>query len=339
MTSLEELETLKDRILNFSQGEKYSKSNFDNLCLDVFRFQFNNNKVYSDYLFHLSIGIEEVRKVEEIPFMPISFFKNHLVKSGTWPAEKTFQSSGTTGQVRSRHEVQDLSFYETISKLGFEQVYGTLEDLVVIAFLPSYIENKDSSLIFMVDKFIEKSTSEYSGYYINDDLELLKVLEELKKGKAKVFVLGVTFALLDFVEKNEIDLSQFVVMETGGMKGRRKELLRTEVHSILKKKLNLKKVHSEYGMAELLSQAYSKGDGVFSSPSWMKIRVREVGDPFSYVSNGRVGGVNVIDLANVHSCSFIETQDLGKIINEKGDFEILGRFDDSEIRGCNLLYV
>ncbi len=309
---------------------------FVETALAVFRYQAVNNAVYSEYISLLNIDANAVDCLEKIPFLPIEFFKSHKVVSTTKKSKAVFTSSGTSGNLTSRHYVPDLKIYEDSFTKGFEQYYGPVSDYCILALLPSYLEREGSSLIYMMECLIRDSKHAKSGFYLHNHEELIASISELKKQKQKILLLGVSFALLDLAEKYQLDLEGVVVMETGGMKGRRKEITREELHAFLTKKLGVQKIHSEYGMTELLSQAYSKGDSLFFTPSWIKVLIRDSSDPFSYEKQGRTGGVNVIDLANVHSCSFIETQDLGKI-HPDGSFEILGRFDNSDIRGCNLL--
>ncbi len=309
---------------------------FNEVALEVFRYQAANNEVYKSYLQHLKCDIDNVNSIEAIPFLPISFFKSHKVVTGCQPAQITFTSSGTTGSATSKHFVADLLVYENSFKKGFEIFYGKITDCCVLALLPSYLERKGSSLIYMMEHLIADSKHSKSGFYLRNHEELIATIKELKAAKQKILLLGVSFALLDLAEKYQLDFSDVIVMETGGMKGRRKEITREELHAYLCQRLNVDKIHSEYGMTELLSQGYSKGNSVFTTPPWMKIMIRDTYDPFSYEPKGRTGGVNVIDLANIYSCAFIETQDLGKI-NADNTFEILGRFDHSDIRGCNLL--
>ncbi len=309
---------------------------FNEVALEVFRYQAENNEVYKSYLQHLKCDIDNVNSIEVIPFLPISFFKSHKVVTGCQPEQITFTSSGTTGNATSKHFVADLLVYENSFKKGFELFYGKITDYCVLALLPSYLERKGSSLIYMMEHLIAESNHPKSGFYLHNYEELIATIKELKATKQKILLLGVSFALLDLAEKYQLDFSDVIVMETGGMKGRRKEIIREELHAYLCQRLNVDKIHSEYGMTELLSQGYSKGNSVFTTPPWMKIMIRDTYDPFSYEPKGRTGGVNVIDLANIHSCAFIETQDLGKI-NADNTFEILGRFDHSDIRGCNLL--
>jgi hypothetical protein len=268
--------------------------------------------------------------------LPIHFFKSHTVICGTWKPEIVFSSSATTGSIVSRHLVRSLDFYLKNALSIFERFYGSIEHYHFLALLPSYLERSGSSLIAMIDYFIKNDASGHSGFYLNNYDELVLKIADLKKSTRKVILWGVSFALLDLAEKFEMDLSSCIVMETGGMKGRRKEWVREELHIFLCKRFNLKQVHSEYGMTELLSQAYSQGNGYFQPPAWMKIQIRDINDPFQRLREGRVGGVNIIDLANANSCSFIETADLGRALGDS-NFEVLGRADNSDLRGCNLL--
>jgi phenylacetate-coenzyme A ligase PaaK-like adenylate-forming protein len=320
-------------LLNFLPN--INNSNFETHALSVFQIQSVKNEIYSAYLKHLGIDALSITKLEDIPFFPIGFFKNHLVKTNDWLPEKVFESSGTTGANKSKHAVKDINFYHLHAQRIFEQVFGKLDGLSILALLPSYLERSNSSLVSMVQFFIEKSKSPYSGFYLHNLKELAIKLEKLKSLGKQVVLFGVTFALLDLAEQFSLDLSHVTLIETGGMKGRREEVTRDELYNILSEKLNFKHIYSEYGMTELLSQAYG-GKAIFNPPSCMNIIIREVSDPFSIAPIGKTGGVNVIDLANFHTCSFIETQDLGRQ-NSDGTFEILGRFDNSELRGCNLL--
>lgn len=308
---------------------------FESLALDIFRFQAKENAVYRAYLQHLKVQPEEITSLSEVPFLPIEFFKTREVKSGNWGARQVFESSGTGYGVRSRHYVPDTAFYLEGTVKAFEGFYGPLSEYAILALLPSYLEREHSSLVAMVEHFIKKGKSELSGFFLYEQEALLKQLELARKKTNKILLIGVSFALLDLAERGA-DLSGVVVMETGGMKGRRKEMIRPELHAILQEGLQVEEIHSEYGMTELLSQAYARERGLFECPPWMQVRMRDLNDPFSWVNFGRSGGVNVIDLANVHSCSFIETQDIG-ICHANGTFEIMGRFDNSEVRGCNLL--
>ena len=313
-----------------------TEQNFNDLAIEVFKFQYENNTTYQQFCKLLNIIPKQVTQIDQIPFLPIAFFKSHPIKTGDFKEEAIFLSSGTTGQNQSKHFVKDLSVYEKSYTKAFEQFYGNVEDYCVLALLPSYLEREGSSLIYMMDDFIKKSNHPKSGFFLKNEAFLIENLQFLTKNSQKTILFGVSFALLELAEKYKIDLSNVVIMETGGMKGRREELTRDELHSIYKNSFNVGSIHSEYGMTELLSQAYSKGEGIFETPAWMKIIIRDVNDPFNILKHGKTGGINVIDLANIHSCSFIATQDLGKQ-NAKGQFEVLGRFDNSDIRGCNLL--
>lgn len=320
----------------YSVFKSHSEDEFNQLCLDVFKYQYEHIEVYREFADYLKREPGKVRHYLEIPFLPIEFFKSHKIIEKDKKEKIVFRSSGTTGMSRSKHLVSDIQLYEASFIKGFEHFYGPVKDYVILALLPSYIENGDSSLVYMADKLIQLSEQKESGFYLNNYDELIKQLHQLKTSSKKVILLGVSYALLDIAEKSPISFPELIVMETGGMKGRRKEMIREELHEYLKTGFAANKIHSEYGMTELLSQAYSKGEGVFESPPWMKILIRDVNDPLSWISNGKSGAVNIIDLANYHSLSFIATQDLGKIsLNNR--FEILGRFDHSDIRGCNLL--
>lgn len=313
-----------------------NQSDFKTCVLQVFRHQFKNNTVYRSFCDLLYIHSSDVKEIEEIPFLPIQFFKSHAVLSSTQAVKETFTSSGTTGSSVSKHMVTDLSWYTKSYTKGFEHFYGPIEEYTVLGLLPNYLERDGSSLIYMVDDFIKKSNKPSSGFYLNNLTELSKTLIALDKKGEKVLLIGVTFALLDLIERQQFKLQNTIIMETGGMKGRRKEIIRNELHEILCAGFGVSKIHSEYGMTELLSQGYSSGDGVFDCPPWMKILARDTEDALTMVGTNKTGGLNVIDLANYNSCSFIATQDLGKVDNN-GSFEVLGRFDHSDIRGCNLM--
>jgi hypothetical protein len=367
---MQQAQIFKQKVLQLIPEE------FDSLALEIFRYQAEHNLVYKNYLQHLHIQVDTINEIEKIPFLPIEFFKTQTVISGEDKTKITFESSGTTGQNTSQHHVQDPEFYVEIAEQIFERFYGKLSDFQIFALLPSYLERTNSSLVYMVEHFIKKSGNPNSGFYLDDYEELAKALigdRRQETGETKnrietssepnikhrsgtppepnILLIGVTFGLLDFAESG-IDLSflqetdNLIVMETGGMKGRRKELLREEVHEILTKAFHVKTIHSEYGMTELLSQGYSKGEGIFELPVSMKILLRDVNDPFHYITNSRSGGINVIDLANIDSCCFVETKDLGSwelvncnqlFVNSSPKFRILGRFDNSDIRGCNLM--
>jgi hypothetical protein len=328
---------LKARVRNLP-GES-----FESVALAVFRYQAAENPVYRSYLHHRRIDPARVQTLEQIPFLPIEFFKTQRVVTGEVPPVLTFESSGTTGTLTSRHFVADPVFYEQISVQLFEQAYGPLTGYHVLALLPAYLERSGSSLVYMVRHFIERSASPHSGFFLHDVPRLLDTLRYLLTTPAdrRVLLLGVTFALLDLAERGdwpEVPTEKLLVMETGGMKGRRRELLREEVHARLTRAFGVPAIHSEYGMTELLSQAYSMGEGIFRLPPTMRVLLRDVNDPFTPLGPGaRTGGLNVIDLANVDSCAFIETKDLGNYGPQAGTFRVLGRFDNSDIRGCNLL--
>lgn len=326
--------------MNINAGHFFSiqtEAEFNKAALEVFRFQAVNNSIYREYISHLKTNVEAVQNYKDIPFLPISFFKSHTVVTGNNPVEITFSSSGTTGQITSKHLVQNLSIYEESYNKAFELFYGKADDYCILALLPSYLERDGSSLIYMVDDLLKQSTHAKSGYFLHNHQELYQTLQELKLAKQKTILIGVTYALLDFTEQYRIDFPELIVMETGGMKGKRKEMVRAELHQLLCRAFGVKHIHSEYGMTELLSQGYSKGNGIFECPPWMKILLRDTSDPLTILSTAQTtGGINVIDLANIYSCSFIATQDLGKIHGEN-QFEIMGRFDNADIRGCNLL--
>jgi phenylacetate-coenzyme A ligase PaaK-like adenylate-forming protein len=312
-----------------------SSQSFDEIALSLFRFQARHNPLYAEFIHHLSINADDIHTVDEIPFLPISFFKSHIIKTGQWESKTEFHSSGTTGTATSKHFIPDLEFYLNHAEKCFQYFFGNVSDYHFLAFLPSYLERSNSSLIAMMDRFIRSSQSAFSGFYLHDTERLLRDAEDLRNDKKKVILWGVSYALLDLTEKYRPDLGHCMVFETGGMKGRRKEITREELHSVLKKGLNLDRVFSEYGMTELLSQAYSSGDR-FKCPPWMKVTTRELSDPREAARPGDIGGINVIDLANWHSIAFIETEDIGKVY-EDGLFEVLGRIDNSDIRGCNLM--
>ena len=309
---------------------------FNKTALEVFKYQFKNNKVYRSFCDLLYVHPSDVTSVEQIPFLPIQFFKTHKIISSLVEIQETFTSSGTTGSITSKHFVTDLTLYQKSYQKGFEHFYGNIEEYVVLALLPNYLERKGSSLVYMVEDLIKSSKNAESGFYLNNLEELSIKLKELDRSGQKGLLIGVSFALLDLIEHQQFTLEHTVVMETGGMKGRRKELIRKELHQYLKNGFGVSEIHSEYGMTELLSQAYSKGSGIFKCPPWMKICTRDTEDALTLLPKNKTGGINVIDLANYNSCSFIATQDLGKVFND-GSFEILGRFDNSDIRGCNLM--
>lgn len=322
-----------------------TENDFNELAVFVFQYQYNHNSVYKKYVNALSLNPNNISHFSQIPCLPISFFKSQQIIT-EWQIQTsiasvsenviTFTSSGTTGQTASKHIVSDIELYKTSFNKGFELFYGTPKDYCILALLPNYLQRTGSSLVYMFDDLIKQSQHSLSGFYLNNLNELKETIQKLKMEGTKTLLLGVTYALLDLAETN-IELNEnFIVMETGGMKGNRPELLKEELHQLLKKQFKISAIHSEYGMTELLSQAYSKQNGIFECPPWMRVLVRDINDPFTYKKNNKTGGINIIDLANINSCSFIETQDLGRL-TPYNTFEIMGRFDNSDIRGCNLL--
>jgi hypothetical protein len=322
---------MQNKIFNIQNQQEFTE-----VALAVFKHQFIHNKVYRSFCDLLYIHPSSVLAVEEIPFLPIQFFKSREVLSSLDEVQEIFTSSGTTGSSISKHLVTDINLYKESYLKGFSHFYGNIEEYTILALLPSYLEREGSSLVFMVADLIQKSKKPESGFYLDNMQELAKKLTELDKTGQKTLLIGVSFALLDLIEMQQFNLKNTTIMETGGMKGRRKELVREELHAILKDGFGVTEIHSEYGMTELLSQGYSKGNGLFETPPWMKILTRDTEDALSINASGKNGGINVIDLANYNSCSFIATQDLGKV-HENGTFEIIGRFDNSDIRGCNLM--
>ncbi len=315
-----------------------NQKQFEKIALKTFRFQYENNLVYREFCELMKVEKETVKDIKQIPFLPIQFFKSHNVISSNEPIQQLFTSSGTSGENTSKHFVTDISLYEKSYQNGFSQFYGNIEDYVVLALLPSYLERGGSSLIYMVSDLIKKSKHIESGFHLHDNEALISKLIELENTGKNIILIGVTYALLDLIEQHSFQLKNTIIMETGGMKGRRKELIREDLHTQLCQGFGVSAIHSEYGMTELLSQAYSLGNGIFECPSWMQILIRDTEDALNYVQNGKTGGINVIDLANINSCSFIATQDLGKKYPNAA-FEVLGRFDHSDIRGCNLMVV
>ncbi|MBT8261356.1 MAG: acyl transferase [Bacteroidia bacterium] len=317
-------------IFNIDTPEEFRK-----LALETFLYQYNNVPVYRKFCETLGTEIDSIDSITGIPFMPIQFFKSEKVISNGHSAQMVFHSSGTTGSNTSKHFVADIELYEKSFTRTFEDNFGNPQDLAILALLPSYLERQGSSLVYMVDSLLKASRNPRSGFYLKDTESLTRMLQELEETGQKTLLIGVSFALLDLVEDQKFQLKNTIVMETGGMKGRRREMIREELHEKLKTGFGVSRIYSEYGMTELLSQAYSKGDGIFQCPPWMKILTRDTEDALSYVHN-KTGGLNIIDLANRYSCSFIATQDLGKCYPD-GSFEIIGRFDTSDIRGCNLM--
>lgn len=328
------MELLKTKIHDAISGQNFD---FEELAVDLFRFQYQHNGIYREWVNALGILPASIMVSSQIPFLPIELFKNHEVRSINAPITIQFTSSGTTSQTNSKHALSDTSLYRQSYRTGFTSFYGDPKNHVLIALLPSYLERNGSSLIYMIDDLIKLTNDPLSGFYLKATEQMYEAIYRAQKKQKRVLLWGVTYALLDLAERGNLHLTQNdIVMETGGMKGRRREMIREEVHQILCEAFNVDLIHSEYGMTELLSQAYSQGHGIFTTPPWMKILIRQNNDPFQYVTHGKSGGVNVIDLANYESCAFIQTQDLGRLV-DGSSFEILGRFDHSELRGCNLL--
>lgn len=309
---------------------------FINLALETFINQYVNNSIYQNFCKLLKVKPQQVNSIEKIPFLPVEFFKSHTIKTGNFIEEIVFSSSGTTGQINSKHYVKNIDAYVQNFLHSFKHFYGNISNYCVLALLPSYLEREGSSLVFMANALIKESKHQKSGFYLHNLVDLVEQLKTLEKANQPTLLLGVSFALLDLAENHQLQLKNTIVMETGGMKGKRKELTRAELHQILTSKLGVNTIHAEYGMTELLSQAYSKGNGIFTTPSWMRVLIRDINDPFSYLPHQKTGGINIIDLANTDSCAFIATQDLGKL-HPNNQFEVLGRFDNSDLRGCNLL--
>lgn len=301
----------------------------------LFRFQYDNNPIYRSFCDVLKIRPSAVTAASQIPFLPISFFKTHEIKTTVFEPEFIFESSGTSQTTQSRHLVKEIAIYEESFRKGFERQYGRIDNWCILGLLPSYVERGGSSLVYMVKQMMDESQHPNNGFYLHNNEELFKNLKLLEINRQNTLLIGVTYALLDFAEEYQLQCYNTTIMETGGMKGRREELTRGEVHEQLKKCFGVSTIHSEYGMTELLSQAYSKGNGVFHCPPWMKVMVRDEDDPLHVQATGR-GAVNIIDLANIYSCSFIATDDVGEVY-EDGSFKILGRMDNSDIRGCSLL--
>jgi len=318
-----------DKIFNIENDEM-----FNNIALELFQFQYKNVPIYKSYIDINQIKINHIDNHKKIPFLPIQFFKTHNIHAKNKTIQKTFLSSGTTKQKRSKHHLVDINIYKKSFLNSFEKFYGSPKSWTILALLPSYVEQGDSSLIYMVDQLMKLSQSADSQYINNINGSTISTFNKLKQ--KQVLLIGVSYALLELTEKLDIPAENWTIMETGGMKGKRKEIIRKELHDKLKNSFGVENIHSEYGMTELLSQAYAKKNGVFHTPPWMKVLIRDLEDPYSFLNNEKSGGINIIDLANVYSCSFIETQDLGKI-HQDGSFEVLGRFDNAEIRGCNLL--
>ncbi len=325
---MQSINSFKSKLFNIDS------QNFTETALELFQFQYQNNLVYRSYVDQLKVNPVQVEDIKDIPFLPIRFFKTKKLVSGGFNIEHIFESSGTTQLNTSKHYIEDLNFYKQVSARIFLDTFGSIEGSVVIGLLPSYLERSNSSLVFMVNHFIKSSNRKESGFYLQNYDDLHQILVSLDKMKP-VYLFGVTFALLEFAKEYRFDNRNLVILETGGMKGKGREMVREELHQVLKQSFDVKKISSEYGMTELLSQAYLGKDGFFKSPPWMNVLVRDINDPFCYVNEGKTGVLNVIDLANVHSCAFIETEDLG--VKSGAGFKVLGRLDNSDLRGCNLL--
>lgn len=311
---------------------------FENLALEIFNLQYKYNKVYKAFVDALNINTAQVNELNKIPFLPIEFFKTQKVVTHFAELNKpvTFTSSGTTQTGTSYHSVNDVVLYETSFTKCFQLFFGNPIDYCVLALLPSYLERSGSSLVYMAQKLIDDSRHPQSGFYLHNQDDLINTINSLKQQNQKTILLGVSYALLNLADKNISLPNNFIVMETGGMKGTRKEMLKEELHAILKEKFKLDTIFSEYGMTELLSQGYSLKNGLFQNPPWMRVLTRDTSDPLTLTPPNKTGGINVIDLANINSCAFIATQDLGKL-HPNNTFELMGRFDNSDIRGCNLL--
>lgn len=320
------------------------EQNFEHLAVRIFQFQCAQNPLYHDYCKTLQVSVESVEHIRQIPFLPIQFFKSKKITTTQFEPEMVFESSGTTGSVNSKHIIKDIELYEESFVKNIENTYGNIQEYCVLGLLPSYLERSNSSLVWMVKKLIDKSIYPQSGFHLTDFENLYNILLQNEKDSIPTLLIGVTYALLDFFEKHPMRLSHTIVMETGGMKGRKSEMTRNAVHRRIKELASVEDVHAEYGMTELLSQAYAKKGGIFSCPSWMKVVLRKEDDPFdicypgSMAQNYCTGAINVIDLANLYSCSFIATDDVGKLYND-GKFEVLGRLDNSDIRGCSLMAI
>ena len=326
-------DNLRERIFNCR-----NEDSFNSLALEIFGFQYQNNPVFHQYCDLIHKLPSQIKHFTELPFLPVDFFRSHSIRSVEAEPTITFTSSGTSGEMTSRHLLSDTGWYEKSFNTGFYHFYGDVRNYCILALLPSYLERNGSSLVYMADHLIKASGHPESGFYLYDFERLHQSLIKMKKAGQKTILLGVTYALLDFASAYPFDFPELIVMETGGMKGRRREMIREEVHEQLSAGFGVQMIHSEYGMTELLSQAYSFGKGVFRTPPWMKILIRDTNDPLSLAPDGKTGGINIIDLVNIESCSFIAVQDLGRRHPDES-FEVLGRFDQSQIRGCNLMVV
>lgn len=337
------MNTKVEKITEYNKEKVYdavfsiqNEQDFSALALDLFQIHFNENPIYKAFCKTLNINSEKINRVEDIPCLPVNIFRTKKVLLDGFQMDEYFESSGTSGSVQGKHFMYDYSLYERAFLAGFEKFYGEPEDYVFMALLPAYLERPHSSLVYMAKKLIEKSGNPLSEFYLYDHEKLHENLQEAVAQHQKIILLGVSFALLDFADKYKLDYSGLILMETGGMKGRREELTRDELHLTLQKAFPSSEIHSEYGMTELMSQSYSKRNGIFQTPPWMKIILRDISDPLSAPNNRNRGAVNIIDLANIWSCPFLATDDMG-ILHEDGSFEILGRLDFSVIRGCNTM--
>jgi len=326
------------RLISEDLFHSYSDEEFEQTALAIFHFQYSNNEVYREYCHYIHIEEDKVQKLNQIPFLPISFFKTHRIQTTEFVPELTFQSSGTTGMSCSHHYIKSKKIYQESLYHGFTFFYQQPEQYVFLALLPNYLEQQNSSLIFMMDSLMNLSGAPENGYFLHDYEKLYHQLLDLQKKRKKTILWGVTFALLDFIEHYQLNFPELIVFETGGMKGRRKEMVKEELYEKLEKAFGVSQIHSEYGMCELLSQAYSHGDNLFFTPPWMRLYLRDEKDPLASISPVSTGAVNVIDFANLYSCSFIATEDLGRL-HDNGGIEILGRLDNSQLRGCNLLVI
>ncbi len=320
----------------FNRSKALSQTDFLELAIETFRFQVDNVPVYQKFVKYLGVNVSSVNRLEQIPFMPISLFKTHKVLANDLTEELVFTSSGTTGMQTSKHYVAYVDWYQQSYRMGFELAFGSPKQYCILALLPSYLERGGSSLVYMVEDLIQSSHHPSSGFYLNQYDQLAHTIIQLEQHKQPTLLIGVSYALLDLIERHQFKLNYTKIIETGGMKGQRKELIKEEFYTNLKEGFGVYTIYSEYGMTELLSQAYSNADGMYNCPPWMQVLIRDVNDPFHYMPESKSGGINIIDLANRYSCSFLATQDLGQI-NADGSFGVLGRFDHSDIRGCNLL--
>lgn len=320
----------------FNRSKALSQTDFLELAIETFRFQVDNVPVYQKFVKYLGVNVSSVNRLEQIPFMPISLFKTHKVLANDLTEELVFTSSGTTGMQTSKHYVAYVDWYQQSYRMGFELAFGSPKQYCILALLPSYLERGGSSLVYMVEDLIQSSHHPSSGFYLNQYDQLAQTIIQLEQQKQPTLLIGVSYALLDLIERHQFKLNYTKIIETGGMKGQRKELIKEEFYTNLKEGFGVYTIYSEYGMTELLSQAYSNADGMYNCPPWMQVLIRDVNDPFHYMPKSKSGGINIIDLANRYSCSFLATQDLGQI-NADGSFGVLGRFDHSDIRGCNLL--